>query len=155
MVQAELRRLGARSSTYPGNYLAGTAFAREPPRISRRLTTARDLSGVLARLQRAALGRSSARASSGLTIHEARVALGLLLSSQATGDNAGMIRAAVGPAVPMAQKQGWLDDVRITAAIVYTARGPRIVVICAYAESLELRTASALGRRVVSALGLR
>ncbi len=155
VVQAELRRLGARSSTYPGNYLAGTAFTREPPRISSRLTTARDLSGVLERLHRVALGQPGARASSGLTIHEARVALGLLLSSQATGDNAGMIRAAVGPAVPIAQKQGWLDDVRITAAIVYTARGPRIVVICAYAQNLALPTASAFGRRVVAALGLR
>ena len=155
VVEAELRRLGARSSTYPGNYLAGTAFTREPPRISSRLTTARDLAGVLERLHRVALGQPGARASTGLTIHEARVALGLLLSSQATGDNAGMIRAAVGPAVPMAQKQGWLDDVRITAAIVYTARGPRIVVICAYAQNLALPTASAFGRRVVAALGLR
>ena len=88
-------------------------------------------------------------------IHGARVALGLLLSSQAAGDNAGMIRTALGPELPIAQKQGWLDDVRITAAIAYTARGPRIVVICAYAQDLALRTAAALGRRVVVALGLR
>jgi beta-lactamase class A len=154
-VQAELRRLGARSSTYPGNYVAGTAFTREPPPVSRRLTTARDLAAVLATLQRAALGQPRSGASSGLTIHEARVALGLLLSSQATGDNAGMLRTALGPGVPIAQKQGWLDDVRITAAIVYTTRGPRIVVICAYAQNLALRTATALGRRVVAALDLR
>ena len=44
---------------------------------------------------------------------------------------------------------------RITAAIVYTPRGPRIVVICAYAQDLALGTATAFGRRVVSALRLR
>jgi beta-lactamase class A len=154
-VQRELLRLGARSSTYPGSYIAGTAAPREPPAISRRVTTARDLSAVLARLQRAVLGQSRARASSGLTTHEARVALGLLLSSQPAGDNIGLLRTALGPELPIAQKQGWLDDVRITAAIVYTARGPRVVVICAYAQDLALGTATVLGRRVATVLGLR
>ncbi len=155
IAEAELRRLGARSSTYPGNYIVGTAFTRAPPAVSSRLTTARDLGAVLVTLQRAALGQPRARASSGLTIHEARVALGLLLSSQAAGDNIGLLRPALGPDVPIAQKQGWLDDVRITAAIVYTQRGPRVVVVCAYALDLSLGTATTFGRRVVAALALQ
>lgn len=154
VVQTELRRLGARSSTYPGNYIVGTAFSREPPPVSTRLTTAHDLGVALATLQRAALGQARARASSGLTVHEARVALGLLLSSQPTGDNTGLLRTALGPDLPIAQKQGWLDDVRITAAIAYTARGPRIVVICAYARDLALGAAASFGRRVAVALRL-
>jgi beta-lactamase class A len=155
VVQAELRRLGARSSTYPGSYVVGTAFTREPPVASSRFTTARDLGDTLATLHRVALGQARARASSGLTIHEARVALALLLSSQPAGDNIGMIRTALGPGMPIAQKQGWLDDVRITAALVYAPRGPRIVVICAYALDLSLGAAAAFGRRVVDTLGLR
>ena len=66
-----------------------------------------------------------------------------------------MLRTALGPDLPIAQKQGWLDDVRITAAIVYSSRGPRIVVICAYARDLALDKAAAFGRRVVTALDLR
>ena len=59
----------------------------------------------------------------GSSVHQARVALGLLLASGASGDNLGMIRAAhSGRRMPIAQKQGWLDDARLTAAIVYTAR---------------------------------
>jgi hypothetical protein len=156
LAENELHRLGAGSSTYTGNYIVGTRLAgRSPPLVSRRVTTARDLGTALMTLERAAVGDARARARSGLSVHEARVALGLLLSSQPVGDNVGMIRQALGPAIPIAQKQGWLPDARLTAAIVYSARGPRVVVICAYEYGLTLASATRLGRRVVSALGIR
>jgi hypothetical protein len=154
--QAELRRLGAKSSTYPGNYIVGTAFvAREPPHLSSRVTTARDLGTALLTLQLAAVGQSRARRISGLSVHEARVALGLLLRSQPAGDNLGLIRGTLGPTLPIVQKQGWLDDVRITAAIVYTTSGPRLVAICAYQSNLALSTAMNLGQRVLASLRIR
>jgi hypothetical protein len=155
VAQAELRRLGAGSSTYRGNYIVGTAVPRAPPAVSATVTTARDLANALTTLQRAAIGDRAARASSGLSVHDARVALGLLLASQPAGDNIGLLRPALGSALPMAQKQGWLHDARLTAAIVYTARGPRVVVICAYEPGLSRASAQLLGRRVASALALR
>jgi beta-lactamase class A len=156
VAQAELRRLGADSSTYRGNYTVGTALVpRSPPAVSATVTTARDLALVLTTLQRVAIGDPKARARSGLSVHGARVALGLLLSSQPAGDNAGLLRPALGGALPIAQKQGWLRSARLTAAIVYTGRGPRIVVICAYAPGLSRASAQLLGRRVAAALALR
>ena len=156
IAQAQLRRLGARSSTYTGNYLAGTSLApREPPAVSRRVTTAHDLAAALTTLQAVATGRAQARAASGLSVHAARVALGLLLSSERAGDNLGVLAGALGPALPIAQKQGWLDDARLTAAIVYTPRGPRVVVVCAYAQDLSLARAAAFGRQLVALLRLR
>jgi beta-lactamase class A len=153
LAQDELHRLGARSSTYPGGYIAGTAFHRvDPPAISARVTTARDLGTLLATLQQAATGSREARTASGLSIHQARVALGLLLSSQPAGDNVGLLRTAVGARTPMAQKQGWISDARLTAAIIYTDEGPRIVVVCAYRPDLTLARASRLGRSVLQAL---
>ena len=153
LAQGELHRLGARSSTYPGGYIAGTAFHRvDPPAISARVTTARDLGTLLATLQQAATGSRGARTASGLSVHQARVALGLLLSSQPVGDNVGLLRTAVGARTPMAQKQGWISDARLTAAIIYTDEGPRIVVVCAYRPDLTLARASRLGRSVLRAL---
>ena len=85
----------------------------------------------LTTLQRAATGDARARAAAGLSVHEARVGLGLLLSSQPVADNLGMLRPALSSALPIAQKQGWINDARLTAAIVYSPRGTRVVVICA------------------------
>ena len=48
--EAALRRMGARSSTYPGGFRVGTSIAgvrRQPPLVSRRVTTARDLGRVI------------------------------------------------------------------------------------------------------------
>ena len=153
LAQDELHRLGARSSTFPGGYIAGTAFRRlDPPAVSARVTTARDLGTLLATLQQAATGNRAARAASGLSVHQARVAIGLLLSSQPVGDNIGLLRAAVGTRTPMAQKQGWIRDARLTAALIYTDDGPRLVVVCAYRPGLTLARASRLGRGVLRAL---
>jgi hypothetical protein len=54
--------------------------------------------------------------------------------------------------MPVAQKNGWIHDARHTAAIVYTPKGPRIVVILTYAPNLSLGTARGLGRAVMLAL---
>ena len=122
LAETALHRLGATASTYPGAYIVGTRFRRSPPAVSSRVTTARDLGTALTTLQRAATGDARARAAGGLSVHEARVALGLLLSSEPVADNLGMLRPALPHALPIAQKQGWIDDARLTAAIVYSAR---------------------------------
>jgi hypothetical protein len=116
------------------------------------VTTARDLGTLLATLQAAATGERRARAASGLSVHQARVALGLLLSSQPVGDNIGLLRDAVGMRTPIAQKQGWIRDARLTAAVIYARDGPRLVVVCAYQPGLTPARARRLGRSVLLAL---
>ena len=70
----------------------------------------------------------------------------------AAGDNIGMLRGAVGMRTPIAQKQGWIRDARLTAAVIYTRDGPRLVVVCAYQPGLTLARARLLGRSVLRAL---
>jgi hypothetical protein len=53
---------------------------------------------------------------------------------------------------PIAQKNGWLHDARLTAAIVYFPTGPKIVTVLTYAPGLSPTTAQALGRNVLAAL---
>ena len=53
-----------------------------------------------------------------------------------------------------AEKDGWLDDVRATAAIAYLRRGARIVVVLVYRPKVSGAAAVALGRSV-SALAFR
>jgi hypothetical protein len=153
--EAALWRLGARSSTYPGPYRVGTSAAgdiqKPPPPVTSRVTTARDLGRVLARLQAAAVGRRAANRASGLGVRRARYALGLLLASQPVGANVGLLRPGL-PRVPMAQKNGWTSSVRHTAAIVYRERGPTIVVVLTYRPGLRPTEARALGRRLVDAV---
>jgi beta-lactamase class A len=155
-VQAVLVRLGATSSTYPGDYRVGTALHAAhgdapdpPPVVSGRVTTAHDLATVLFELQAAAVGKPSALAATRLTVHEARVGLGLLLDSQPIGDNLGLFRPWTSPAFPMAQKQGWLHDARHTAAILYFAGGPSIAVLLTYRPGITRPEAAKLGRGVV------
>ena len=156
IAQATLRRLGARSSTFTGSYQPGTRIAfpfldapDPPPLVSPRVTTAHDLGRILAVLHAAAIGNGTALARSGLSIHEARVGLAMLLSSQATGDNVGLFRPALGPAFPMAQKHGWLSSVRHSAAILYGADGPTIVVLLTYRPALTRAQATRLGTRLI------
>jgi beta-lactamase class A len=153
IVNQTLRRLGASSSTFTGNYRLGTSVAADTPRplpiLTYRRTTAHDLGRILLELHAAALGRGLSLHRTGLTRHEARVALGLLLSSDPRGDNLGLLRPALARAVPMAQKQGWTTYLRHTAAIVYGRRGPVIVVVLTYRPELAQADALALGTRVV------
>ena len=155
-IQVTLARMGATSSTYPGDYRVGTVLHTErgdapdpPPRVSARVTTAHDLATVLYELQAAATGKPSALAATRLTVHEARVGLALLLGSQPTGDNLGLFRPWTAPSFPMAQKQGWLSDARHTAAILYRADGPTIAILLTYRPGISRPEAAKLGRGVV------
>jgi beta-lactamase class A len=156
VVEERLRRLGTRASTYPGEYRVGTsarprAVPGEPPPVSTRTTTAHDLGRILATLHAAAAGAPGATRASGLGRHEARVALSLLLDSQLAGANVGLLRPWLPASLPVAQKNGWVSDARHTAAVLYTAGGPVVVVCLTYRESLSLGEAQALGRRVLAA----
>jgi hypothetical protein len=114
------------------------------------VTTAHDLGRVLFTLHAAAAGRRAAIRRSGLDRERARYALGLLLRSEESGNNLGLLRPAL-PRLPMAQKHGWTSSIRHTAAIVYGPRGPTIVVVLAYRPGLTLASAVELGRRVAGA----
>jgi Beta-lactamase enzyme family len=152
IVQQTLHRLGATASTFTGNYRLGTSVSADTPRplplLTYRRTTAHDLGRILLELHGAALGRGLSHRRTGLTRHEARIALGLLLSSDPRGDNLGLLRPALGRVLPMAQKQGWTTYLRHTAAIVYGRRGPVIVVVLTYRPGLAHSEALALGSRV-------
>jgi beta-lactamase class A len=150
-----LRRAGAWRSTYPGGYRVGTARAdveRQPPFVSARVTTARDLGRLLYVLHAGALGNRRALSATRLDARRSQYALRLLLASELRGDNVGLVRPFVPASVPVAQKNGWLHDARHTAAIVYGPNGPRIVVVLTYAPGLSLATARRLGRDVLAAL---
>jgi beta-lactamase class A len=154
-VQAALRRAGAWRSTYPQGYRVGTARAdvvRQPPRVSGRVTTAHDLGRLLYVLHAGALGNRAALAASRLDPARSQYALRLLLASELRTDNIGLLRPFVPRTTPVAQKNGWINDARHTAAIVYAPSGPRIVVILTYAPNLRLATARALGRDVIAAV---
>ena len=155
--QAVLTRMGASRSTFTGGYRVGTSFqhrANEPPRISSRVTTARDLGRILYLIHSAAMGQRAALATLRLTQPKAALALGLLLSSEPERDNVGLFRPALGKKTPAAQKQGWFSVVRHTAAIIYTPTGPKIVVLLTYAPSLALTTAQAYGGSLIRLLRL-
>jgi beta-lactamase class A len=152
VVQDALRRLGAPSSTYPGPYRAGTLTASDAPRPPAhghwRVTTAHDLGRMLYALNGAAAGNHYLVGRTGLSVAKARLALGLLADSYSGGGHAGLIRPYVPARVRVARKEGWISDLRGTAAIVYE-RSPKIVVVLAYRPGVSLSEARALSRRVV------
>jgi beta-lactamase class A len=150
VIQAVLHRLGATASTYTGDYRLGTSVAADTPRplpiLTYRRTTAHDAGRMLYAIHAAALGQPDAARRTGLSRHEARVGLALLLSAARTGDNAGLL----GPVSPAARKEGWTTTVRHTAAILYRPRGPVIVVVLTFRpDEVSLSASRALGRRVV------
>jgi hypothetical protein len=101
---------------------------------------------VLFELHAAALGNRLAMRRTGLSRHEARVGLALLLSSSRRGDNAGILQ----PRMPAAQKHGWTTKVRHTGAVVYAPDGPRIVVVLTFRpDEVSLRASRELGARVL------
>ena len=154
-VQAALRRAGAWRSTYPQGYRVGTArgdVQRQPPLVSARVTTARDLGRLLYVLHGGALENHRVLAATGLDRARSEYGLRLLLASEIRGNNVGLIRPFVSSATPVAQKNGWLHDARHTAAIVYGPKGPRIVVVLTYAPNLRLATARAFARGVLAAV---
>jgi beta-lactamase class A len=155
LVEERLRRMGATRSTYPGEYRVGTsrsrAAQREPPLVSARTTTARDLGRVLTSLHAAATGNARARVQTRLSRHEARVGIAMLLRSVPRGDNVGLFRPALPAGMPAAQKHAWISSARHSAAVLYTARGPVVVVVLTHRESLTLAAAQQLARRVLRA----
>jgi beta-lactamase class A len=154
IVESRLRRMGATRSSYPGEYRVGTSrhplAPEEPPLVSSRTTTARDLGRILTSLHAAANGESRGRSQTQLSRHEARVGLAMLVRSLSTGDNVGLFSPALPPGTPAAQKHGWISSARHSAAIVYANRGPVVVVLLTYRESLSLAEAQQLGRRVIN-----
>jgi beta-lactamase class A len=153
VVQDALRRLGATASTYPGPYRAGTSVSRDAPKPPAhrhwRVTTAHDLGHMLYALNAAAAGNRYVTRQTGLDVTKARLALGLLAAAHAGGAHAGLIRPYVPATVRIARKEGWLSDLRGTAAIVY-GRNPKIVVVLVYRPRVTLAEARALARRVVA-----
>ena len=152
-----LRRLGMTSSTYPGPYRAttsfGTAVGPPPPGNHTRITTARDLGRGLYRLHAGAHGDRRALGLLGLTRRQAQAGVRILLSAQRASDNLGLLRPWLG-STPVAEKNGWLTDTRLTAAIVYGPRGPVIVVVAAHRPGVEAAEARRLGQTVLRVVGL-
>jgi hypothetical protein len=146
-----LRRLGMTSSTYPGPYRATTAL--RPPGPHTRVTTARDLGRALHRLHAAAHGDARMLRLLGLSRRQAIAALRVLASAQPVRDNAGLLRPWLRGAT-VAEKNGWLTDTRITAAIVYRGGRATVVVVELYRPGVGHAEAKRLGRAVLRAAGL-
>lgn len=147
-----LRALGMTSSTYPGPYRATTAY--RPPGPHTRVTTARDLGRALYRLHAAAHGDARVLRLLGLSRRQAVAGLRVLASSQPVGDNAGLLRPWLAGAT-LAEKNGWLSDLRTTAAIVYRGGRATIVVVELYRPGVTYGEAKQLGRRVLLAARVR
>lgn len=152
-----LRRLGARVSTFTGEYIVGTELqpalprasaVNAPPRTSQRVTSAQDLARMLLAFHASAVN-ANARGHTGLTAHQARLALGWLLASQQRGDNLGLFAGGVPSGAPIAQKNGWINSARLGAALIYGPSGPVIAVLATYDENgVSLGRAQATGARV-------
>jgi Beta-lactamase enzyme family len=163
IVEETMHRMGATSSTFTGNYRLGTYRGLRPlgdaprplPILTFRRTTAHDLGRMLYELHAAAVGNGLALRRTGLSRHEARVGLGLLLSSTSTGQNAGLFRPWLGSSLPLAQKQGWTTKIRHTAAIAYGPAGPRILVVLTYSPNLDPHASAMLGRRFLALVRAR
>ena len=104
---------------------------------------------MLFSLHTAALGEVAATARAGLSEQQARLGLGMLLSSEQRGDNVSLLAGGLPGGTPIAQKNGWLRASRHAAGIVYAADGPRLVVMLTYRQSgIGLAEARALGARL-------
>ena len=151
-IGAALRGLGMTSSTYPGPYRATTALT--PPGPHTRVTTARDLGRALFRLHAGAHGSAQALGQVGLTRGQAIAGLRILASAQPVADNAGLLRPWLRGAT-VVEKNGWLSDLRTTAAIVHRGGRATIVVVELYRPGVTHVEAKRLGRDVLEAAGLR
>ena len=161
LVEATLRRIGATSSSYTGDYRIGTGVAGAgsiagapdpPPLVSQRVTTARDLGRILYILHSGAMGDAASLKLMHLTRHQARVGLAWLLESEPKADNLGLLRPNLDTSVPLAQKNGWISDARHTAGIVYGESGPKIVVVLTYQPGITRLEAAAFAGKVLKAV---
>ena len=154
-VTLALRRLGMVSSTYPGPYRATTAVGAPPPGAHTRVTTARDLGRALYRLHAGAQGDRLVLRRLRLNREQARAGVRILLSAQRVSENRGLLRPWLGQ-TPVAEKNGWISDTLVTAAIVYARSGPVVVVVETYrARGVDDAQARRLGRDVLTIAGLR
>ncbi len=136
-----LRRLGARVSTFPGEYIVGTelqpglpppAGGAAPPRVSRRVTTrARPRPHAVLPPRRR---RRRAGSTRGGRAHGPPGAPGAGLAAGVPGARRQRrtVRGGLAPGTPIAQKNGWIRAARHGAAIAYTDRGPVIAVVLTY-----------------------
>jgi beta-lactamase class A len=154
--EAALHRLGMFSSTFPEPYQLAPAEPPQKPKKQKskarktaavgrhtRVTTARDLARALFRLQAAAAGERWATADTELAPAEARAALGYL---ELAGPENSVLAFPAG--WTHAEKDGWLQDLRATAAISFRGADARIVVVLAYRPGVTLTEARALGEQV-------
>jgi len=132
-----LRRLGAEQSTFTGCYqleselqprLPGASIAVAPV-WSNRHTTARDMGRMLYALQASVAATGAARRHTRIPVVDARLILGLLLTTVQDGPNATLFSGGLPPGTPIAEKNGWRTDEQHGAAIAYTRRGPVILVV--------------------------
>ena len=162
LLLARFREIGAVSTTFPGTYrlsqartAARAARALDapapPPILTWRRSTPRDLGRILRAVHAAALGNADAMRRTGLSEHEARLGLALLLDATAEG---GPLVGAVRSSLPVAQKTGWTDKARHVAAIVYAPGGPQLVVVMTYRPSIDAAAAGRLARGVAAAVGV-
>jgi beta-lactamase class A len=153
-----LRRLGARDSTFTGEYVVGTALQPRlpgvgvdsaPPRVSRRVTTAQDLAHMMFAFAAAATGDPPARRRIGMTTAQARLALGWLLSSEQRGDNRSLLSGGAPRDAVIAQKNGWLRAARHGAGVVFAPGVARIAIVLTYdARGVSLAEGRRAGARV-------
>ena len=163
MVNAFCRRLGCRDTDMFGGYTPGPSLARfiqtdaapraagaiPPVRIERspsiptygKHTTAHDLGNLLSSLVQAAGGKGKARRA-GISRHEARVAIWLLIHARYPG----LVRRNVHDTV--GHKAGWLGNVQHDAALVFTSRGTVVTVIMTQG-GVSLSSSSKYGGRVL------
>jgi hypothetical protein len=123
--------------------------------VSERVTTAADLGRILVTLHRAAGSEPAALRASGLTTRAARLALGYLLNSQASGENLGLLRPEIPISIPIARKEGWLNDARHTAAIIFRPTGAEVLVLLTYRPGITLPAGRKLAAAVLHALADR
>jgi len=163
MVNAFCRRLGCRDTDMFGGYTPGPSLARfvrgeitprasgpiPPVRVERapfiatygKHTTAHDLGMLLSGLVQAAGGKGVAHRA-GISRHEARVAIWLLIHARYPG----LVRPNVHDTV--GHKAGWLGNVQHDAALVFTSRGTVATVIMSQG-GVSLSSSQRYGARVL------
>ena len=167
LMLARFQAIGANDTTFPGTYRLSQGRRRAtaaeaaaaapldapapPPLLTWRRSTPRDLGRIVGAVHAAALGNADALRRTGLTVHEARLGLALLLDSRPEG---GPLVGAVRAGLPVAQKTGWTDKARHVVAIVYAPGGPQIIAVMTYRPGIDAAAAARLARGVAAALGV-
>ncbi len=156
MVNRFCRSIGCRDTQMYGGYELTTirraaAIDIPPVRVEQRpslpgagkYTTAHDLGILLASLVDAAAGRGRARRE-GITRHEARVAIRLLLQARYPGLIRPNVRDAVG------HKAGWLAGVEHDAALIFDGQGTIVAVVMSQGGGVGPSSTRAYARRVLA-----